>query len=136
MDKENEAPQGDEIREEPVKHPELSEADQSAYDGLKKNGQYKLLKPYKFEDGKEHTTLNFPLFKATGEDILAAEEMTAALGFATQGDQPIEFSKRFQAILAARVAGVVPEYIFKLPARDFTRITLMVAHFLLTTGGE
>ena len=119
-----------------AKQPHLSDSDLSIYERLQKNEQYQLSKPYKFEDGKEHTALYFPLFKTTGEDILAAEEMTAALGYLPEGTRPVEFSKRFQAILAARVAGVVPEYIFKLPARDFTRITLMVEHFLLSQGEE
>ena len=99
-----------------------------------KNGQFPLSRPYKFEGGKEHTALYFPLAQATGADVMAAEETAAALGYIVDGSRPVEFSKRFQAVFAARVAGVAPEYIFGLPARDFTAITLIVQNFLLTQG--
>lgn len=121
---------------EKPKLPELSTEDQSVYERLKRNEQYQFLRPYKFEDGPEHTALYFPLFRMTGEDILAAEEAASILGVLPEGTRPLELSKRFQAILAARIAKVKPEYIFRLPARDFTRITVMVEHFLFSPEGE
>lgn len=86
-----------------------------------------LSKPYSFE-GKEYTKLELDFDSLTGQDVINAEKEVRALG----DRSPVaEFSKTYQAVMAAKAAKVPVDLIMKLPAKDFTRITILVQDFLL-----
>jgi len=86
-----------------------------------------LSKPYSFED-KEYTKLELDFDSLTGQDVINAEKKVRALG----DSSPVaEFSKTYQAVVAAKAAKVPVDLIMKLPAKDFTRITILVQNFLL-----
>ena len=82
--------------------------------------------PFEFE-GKSYDGLELNLDKLTGADVMQAEREFAALGnFAGL----VDTNKTFQAMLAARSAGVPVEFLQALPAKDFSRITIVVQNFL------
>lgn len=88
--------------------------------------EIKLSKKFDFE-GKEYESLDLKLDELTGHDILSAErEATAVAGRAVS-----DFSKTYQAAVAARAAGVPVDMIIALPAKDFVKITLEASSFLL-----
>ena len=88
--------------------------------------EHKFSKPYAFE-GDTFDMIDLNLEKLTGDDMLAAErDFTATGGFGAM----METSKGYLAILAAKAAGVVPEFINGLPAKEFSKVTLAVQTFL------
>jgi hypothetical protein len=79
-------------------------------------------------EGTEYTGLDLNFDKLTGDDIIACErEFTATGGVATVH----ELCKGFLAIVAARAAGVAPDVIRALPAREFSKVTVVAQNFLL-----
>lgn len=63
----------------------------------------------------------------TGNDLLEAEKEYAAEG----GTAPVaELNKGYLSHVAARAAQVPVELIRALPAKDFSRVTIMVQNFL------
>lgn len=84
-------------------------------------------KPHSFE-GQEYNGLELDLDGLTGNDLIAAEKETRAMGSQTP---VVEFSKTYQAVVGAKAANVPVDMITSLPAREFSRITVYVANFLL-----
>lgn len=90
-----------------------------------------LSKTYSFE-GKEYTELTLDFDSLTGRDVINAEKEARILGDNT----PLpEFSKTYQAVLAAKAAKVSVDMLMSLNVRDFTLVTLMVQDFLLEEPG-
>lgn len=87
----------------------------------------KLSKPLKIA-GKETNEITVDFDKITGTEMLAAEREARAMG----DDTPSVFlSMRYQAVLAAKVIGVLPDDLMAMPATDFKKVVLPVANFLL-----
>lgn len=86
----------------------------------------KLSKEFEFE-GKKYTELTIDFDKLTGRDIIAAEK--EASGFA--GRPVLDIDKTYQAVIAAKAAGVVSDLILDLPACDFVSVTGAAQDFLL-----
>ncbi|SDD89831.1 phage tail assembly protein [Sporomusa acidovorans] len=84
-------------------------------------------KPFTFE-GKEYTEMKLDLDKLTGKDVIDAESEARAMGVRAV---MLESSKVYQAILAARAAGVTIDLIQALPAKEFSSVTGEVQGFLL-----
>lgn len=93
-----------------------------------KESIYKLRQSVNFE-GREITELDLDFDRLTGEDILACERQYAATGGGSLFF--VESQKAYQAIVAARAAGVPVELIHALSAKDFTRVTLRAQNFLI-----
>jgi len=89
---------------------------------------YVLRRPFTFEE-QEITELHLDFMKLSGDDILAIERRILNEGH----PMPLvkETSKTFQAYVAAAAAGVQVELIKKLPAKDFSAVTLLAQDFLL-----
>ncbi|GEB35309.1 phage tail assembly protein [Brevibacillus parabrevis] len=89
---------------------------------------YKLSRPFSF-DGTEYTELSLDLDALTGEDMMSCERQLNA----TTNDVVYvkELSKLYLALVAAKAAKVPVEVIKKLPAKDFSKITMRVQNFLL-----
>ena len=85
-----------------------------------------LKKPCSFE-GKEYTELDLDIDSLTGQDLIDATSEARARG---DKSMVIELSKLYQAVVAAKAAGVLPELIIKLPAKDFVRVTAVTQSFL------
>ena len=102
----------------------------STYDEVLETGKYKLSRPYKFEDGPEQTVLKFPLKDMTGQHI-----RTAQATYETVEGRALpslaETNKTYQAYIAAALMDVQPDFVFGLPVRDFTALTLSIQRFLL-----
>lgn len=89
--------------------------------------QITLSTTYTFE-GKEYAELTFDFDSLTGRDVINAEKEARALG----DNSPLpEFSKTYQAVLAAKAAKVPVDMIMSLNGKDFTRVTVLVQNFLL-----
>jgi hypothetical protein len=89
--------------------------------------KFVLSKPFSFED-KEYKELNIDLDSLTGRDIINAAQEARTL----EGPVPVpELSKAYHAVIAAKAAKVPVEMLLKLPAKDFSKITLLVENFLL-----
>lgn len=79
-------------------------------------------------EGVEYKGLDCDFDKLTGDDIIACErEFAATGGLATVH----ELSKGFLAIVVARAAGVAPDIIRALPAKEFSKTTVAAQNFLL-----
>lgn len=86
-----------------------------------------LRKPFTFED-KSYTEIRMDVEALTGQDMIDAETEARAMGVRAL---MLETSKAYQAILAARAAGVSSDLINALPAKEFSRITGEMQGFLL-----
>ncbi len=84
-------------------------------------------KPFSFE-GKEYTEIKLDMDALAGKDVIDAETEARAMGVRAV---MLESSKVYQAILAARAAGVTVDFIQALPAKEFSRVTGEVQGFLL-----
>jgi len=86
----------------------------------------KLSKPYSY-DGKDYEEINLDFDILTGNDLIKAEAEARIIG----GPMPVpELSKQYQAVIAAKAARVHVDMITGLPAKDFSKITVMVQDFL------
>ena len=84
-------------------------------------------------EGKTYDGLNLNLSALTGEDIEKAEVEFVSLNPSIAAQTPLkEMSKGFQALLAAKAAGVNPGLIRALPAAEYGKFTQKVQVFLLT----
>lgn len=91
----------------------------------------KFKKPFTFE-GKVFEGLTLDLEKLTGADVEEAEVQFIGKSATIAAQTPLkEMSKSFQAILAAKAAGVVPEMLSALPASEYAKVTTKVQVFLL-----
>ncbi len=84
-------------------------------------------KPFEFE-GKTFEGLDLNLDALTGQHLIDATTEARTLG---DKSPVMELSKIYQAVLAAKAAKTSSDMIIALPAKDFSRVTLMVANFLL-----
>lgn len=84
-------------------------------------------KPFAFE-GKEYKEIRLDLDALSGRDVIDAEAEARAMGVRAI---MLESSKAYQAILAAKAAGVAVDFINALPAKEFSRVTGEVQGFLL-----
>lgn len=83
--------------------------------------------PITFED-KEYKELVLDFDGLSGKDMVAAEKETRLLG-----DNPpvLELNKTYQAVVAAKAAKVKVDLVMDLPAKEFTKVTLLAQSFLL-----
>ncbi len=86
----------------------------------------KLSKSYEFE-GKEYKKLELDFESLTGNDLISAEKEARAMGDQTP---MLEFSKMYQAIMAAKASKVPVDLIMKLSLKDFTNVTVRTGNFL------
>lgn len=99
---------------------------------------FTLARPFEFED-QEYTELLLDFDKLTGADMISVErEMKARKGLIQPGEfiPMMELHKPYQAFVAARAAGVLPDLILALPAKEFSRITARVFSFLMGSDSE
>lgn len=99
---------------------------------------FTLTRPFKFDD-QEYTELLLDFDKLSGNDMISIErEMKARKGLIQPGEfiPMMELNKPYQAFVAARAAGVVPDLILALPAKEFSRITARVFGFLMASDSE
>lgn len=83
--------------------------------------------PVEFE-GKKYTDLTIDLDSLTGNDLLAVEREVRAMG----DKNPVpELSKQYLAAVGARAAKVPVEMVLSLPAKYFSKITLLVQGFFV-----
>lgn len=91
----------------------------------------KFKKPFEYE-GKSYDGIALDLDSLTGLDVEEAEVQFIAKNPGIAAQTPLkEMSKGFQAILAAKAAGVIPEFLSALPAGDYAKVTTKVQVFLL-----
>ncbi|MDO5116000.1 MAG: phage tail assembly protein [Synergistaceae bacterium] len=88
--------------------------------------EIKLSKEVEFE-GKKHTELTVDLDGLTGRELIDAE----AEAFAITARPVTDIDKTYQSCVAAKAAKVPADLLFRLPARDFAKITSAVQNFLL-----
>lgn len=93
-----------------------------------------LKKPFDF-DGKGYSEIRLDFDSLSGADIIGAERQFFANG-ANQSISIKEFSKEFQAYIAARAAKLPVEFFFALSVQDFTQVTLKVQNFFLEADLE
>jgi len=88
----------------------------------------KLSKPIQ-KDNQEYTMLTFDFDKLNGRQIIAAETEARLLG---DKSADLQFSKNFQAVLAAKAAqeSLIVDDILDLSAPDFLMVTNTVSNFL------
>jgi len=84
-------------------------------------------KPYHFE-GQEYTEIELDLDGLTGADMEAAQRE-----FASKGNFTVMHTMdlAYLAILASMAAKKPREFITKLPAKEYNKITTKVQNFLL-----
>ncbi|KUO72713.1 MAG: hypothetical protein APF81_08540 [Desulfosporosinus sp. BRH_c37] len=92
--------------------------------------EIKLLKPTTYDD-VEYKKLVLDLEELSGQDLINATKEAKALG---DKSAVAEFSKTYQAVVAAKAAKVPVDLILLLKAKDFTQVTLHTQNFLLDGG--
>lgn len=94
--------------------------------------KFKLSKPYTFED-VTYEEFEYDLENLTGEDLESVEQqMTTDGKFA-----PVPaVNQAYCARMGALAAKQPPEFITKLPAKDYTRFTQEVSNFLLKEDSQ
>mgnify|MGYP000970477309 CR=1 FL=1 len=80
-------------------------------------------------NGAETDEIELYFDKLVGADLIAASRESEILG-----DKALvpELSKQYLAVVAAKASGLTVDDIMRLPAKDFTTITLAVQNFLLS----
>lgn len=89
--------------------------------------KYKFSKPVEFE-GEEYKEIILNLEDMTGKDI---KEVSSELLAKGEVIGLAETNKNFLAALAAKSAGLPTEFMDYVPAKDFSKITILVQNFLL-----
>lgn len=107
----------------------MSRVSINEYERVLQDGVFTLSKPYKYGDGPERNVLDFPLKDMKGQHLRTAQRNYEML------EGPLhdmaELNKNYQAYVAAALMGVQPDFVFDLPARDFTELTIFVQLFLI-----
>jgi hypothetical protein len=104
------------------------------YETVLKDGVFTLSKPYKYGDGPEREVLDFPLKELTGQHVRTAQRSYEMIeGRGVPSDQMAEFNKTYLGYLAAVLMKVQPDFVFDLPVKDFTVLTLFLQNFLLSS---
>lgn len=91
-------------------------------------------KPFEF-NGQKYESIELNLDDLTGIDLEEAE-----VEFTTRNPQIAAqtflkaMSSAYQAIVAAKAAGVNPQFIRSLPANEYAKVTATVQAFLLKRG--
>lgn len=88
---------------------------------------HKFAQPFEYA-GKKYEQMNFYFENLTGSDMDAIETemaMQSKVAYAP------EVSTTYQAMLAARAAGVSVDAIMALPVKDYRAITMQARNFLL-----
>ena len=93
------------------------------------DGVFTLSKPYKYGDEPELTELNFPLKEMKGQHIRTAQRNYEMVEGSLSG--VAELNKNYLAYIAAALMSVPPDFVFDLPVKDFTELTMMVQVFLI-----
>lgn len=90
---------------------------------------YQLIRPITFED-EEVKSLNLNFDELGGNDLMSCAKLAQRLD---PNEVPVlrAASINYQVAVAARAAGVVPELIMALKAKDFTVVTQKAANFLV-----
>lgn len=93
------------------------------------DGVYQLIRPINFE-GEEIKSLNLDFDDLGGNDLMGCAKLAQRLD---PNEVPVlrAASINYQVAVAARAAGVVPELIMALKAKDFTIVTQKAANFLV-----
>lgn len=87
-------------------------------------------KPFEYE-GKTYSELTFNFERLTGKDMVSIEtEMQMNNKYALAP----EISRSFQAMMAAKAAGIGSDVLEAMPIKDFNRITNAARGFLIDTG--
>ena len=109
----------------------MSEAKKENQENEAANDQvYVISRPFEFE-GNKYEKLNLAFEKLTGNDLLSCEnELNATVPDGTFIPMK-EIDKRYLALVVAKAAGVPSELIRKLPAKDFSKVTVRAQNFLL-----
>jgi len=89
----------------------------------------KFRKPFIFE-GKEYENIRLDLDSLTGRDLVSAETESRVIAGISSSPMT-DFSKPYNAVVAAKAAKVPTDMIFDLPAREFTSVVITVQDFLL-----
>jgi hypothetical protein len=100
------------------------------YETVVKDGVFTLSKPYKYGDGPERTVLDFPLNELTGQHVRAAQRTYEMV----EGDSlsgMAELNKIYLGYVAAALMKVQPDFVFDLPVKDFTVLTMFLQRFLV-----
>lgn len=103
--------------------------------------KYTLSKPTEIE-GMTYTELEFDFEGLTGADMIEASRTRERIAPSTSTDQTgimkdgimPEMDRTYQAFVAAKAAGVHPNVILGLRARDFNAVTRATVIFLLGTA--
>lgn len=90
---------------------------------------FKLSKPVEFE-GKTYDEIPLDLESLNGNDMLNVERQFLA-GEGNQAVMVKEFSKEYQALVAARAAKLPFEFFQSIGAYDFSRVTVRVQNFFI-----
>lgn len=91
-----------------------------------------LKKPVDF-DGKTHRSVKLRLDDLTGADIEAAEIQFMSLSPDVAATTPLkEMSKGFLSIVAAKAMGKPVEFVKRLSAPDYSKVTTTVQIFLMS----
>lgn len=102
-------------------------------DEIKKAAEntFVLLRPIVFEE-QEITELKLDFDSLSGADLIQAERLAARIpGYSDSFVKPT--NTLYQVCVAAQAAKVVPELITSLKAKDFARVTMSAANFLITS---
>ncbi|CAM3851499.1 MULTISPECIES: phage tail assembly protein [Paenibacillus] len=93
------------------------------------NNVYVLLKPINFE-GNEIKSLNLDFESLGGTELMNCARLAQQMD---PNEVPMvrALSINYQVAVAARAAGVAPELILALKAKDFTQVTQRASNFLI-----
>lgn len=94
-----------------------------------------LLKPIEF-DGQTYDSINLDLEGLTGQDMLLVERLFLSQNATNQASLLKELSKEYQAFVAVQAAKLPFEFIQKVSAKDFSRITTAVGNFFIAASAE
>ncbi|WP_050802854.1 phage tail assembly protein [Paenibacillus sp. HGF5] len=91
---------------------------------------YKLIRPITFE-GDEIKSLNLDFECLGGTELMNCAKLAQRMD---PNEVPMvrAASINYQVAVAARAAGVTPELIQSLKAKDFTQVTQLASNFLIT----
>ncbi|MGG4346443.1 phage tail assembly protein [Paenibacillus lautus] len=91
--------------------------------------EYQLIRPITFE-GKEIKSLNLDFENLGGNELTNCARLAQRMD---PNEVPVvrALSINYQVAVAARAAGVAPELILELKAKDFTQVTQLASNFLI-----
>lgn len=117
-----------------VENKELATIDMKKDEVLEEEGveKIKLKKPIEF-DGETYRSLKLRLDDLTGADIEDAEVQFMSMNPQVAATTPLkEMSKGFLSIVAAKAMGKPVEFVKRLSAPDYSKVTTQVQIFLMS----